>query len=226
MPGTSSARGDDHHRSSRGLRSDAASNRERILAAAAAAVRREGVKVPMATIAADAGVGIATLYRRYPQREHLLRDLTDRAYRIVLDAAESAAASPAPAIDAVAGFLAQMIARRTDLTLPLVGGPVPTDSRSVAVRAQIDVALSRVVARGREDGTVRGDASGLDIVITASLLAQPLANAPDWDAIAGRQAQLYLDGLRHGASPLPAPAVTMVALEAAFARTAAAERRT
>ncbi len=44
----------------RALRADAAANRERVLAAAAA-VNREGVKVPIATIAEDAGVGVGTL---------------------------------------------------------------------------------------------------------------------------------------------------------------------
>ena len=52
----------------RRLRSDAAANRERILAAATIAVRRDREKVPMATIADEAGVGIGTLYRHYPTR--------------------------------------------------------------------------------------------------------------------------------------------------------------
>ena len=56
----------------RRLRSDAAANRERIVAAATIAVRRDGEKVPMATIADEAGVGIGTLYRHYPTRPALL----------------------------------------------------------------------------------------------------------------------------------------------------------
>ena len=47
----------------RRLRSDAAANRDSILAAATIAVRRDGERVPMATIAEEAGVGIGTLYR-------------------------------------------------------------------------------------------------------------------------------------------------------------------
>jgi AcrR family transcriptional regulator len=43
-----------------------------VLAAAVTAVLREGQQVPMAIIAAEAGVGIGTLYRRYPNREALL----------------------------------------------------------------------------------------------------------------------------------------------------------
>jgi AcrR family transcriptional regulator len=52
-------------------RSDAATNRDRILAAATVAVTRDGEKVPMETIADEAGVGIATLYRHFPTRRPL-----------------------------------------------------------------------------------------------------------------------------------------------------------
>ena len=53
-------------------RSDAARNHEALVRAATAAVHREGPRVSMATIAADAGVGIGTLYRHFPTREDLL----------------------------------------------------------------------------------------------------------------------------------------------------------
>src|ERR1700722_14975447 len=72
-------------RVARPLRSDAAANRERILAAATIAVRRDGERVPMATIAAEAGVGIGTLYRHYPTRPALLAALTVRSFHLVLD---------------------------------------------------------------------------------------------------------------------------------------------
>src|SRR5580692_7769094 len=70
------ARGFNKHmaamRSSREPRSDAARNHEALVRAATGAVHREGPRVPMATIAADAGVGIGTLYRHFPSREDLL----------------------------------------------------------------------------------------------------------------------------------------------------------
>ena len=61
-----------HHRA---LRSDAAANRDRLLAAATVAVKHDGEKVPMATVAAQAGVGVGTLYRHYPTRQALLSAL-------------------------------------------------------------------------------------------------------------------------------------------------------
>ena len=50
-------------------RKDAEQNAERVMAAAIRAGLAEGKFVPLAKIAADAGVGIATLYRRYPNRD-------------------------------------------------------------------------------------------------------------------------------------------------------------
>ncbi len=57
------------------MRSDAASNRRRVLDAARALFVSRGLDVPMATIARHAGVGVATLYRRFPTREALVTEV-------------------------------------------------------------------------------------------------------------------------------------------------------
>ena len=54
------------------LRSDALRNRERILAAAEDVFLERGANVTLDEIAKRAGVGIGTLYRRFPTREDLL----------------------------------------------------------------------------------------------------------------------------------------------------------
>jgi AcrR family transcriptional regulator len=56
------------------LRSDARDNRELILDAARAAFAAEGLNVPMREIARRAGVGQATLYRRFPTKEMLVTE--------------------------------------------------------------------------------------------------------------------------------------------------------
>ncbi|MBF4999745.1 TetR/AcrR family transcriptional regulator [Nocardia sp. BSTN01] len=53
------------------LRSDARDNRERILEAARALFATEGLDVPMREVARRAGVGPATLYRRFPTKQIL-----------------------------------------------------------------------------------------------------------------------------------------------------------
>jgi AcrR family transcriptional regulator len=209
-------------RTARSLRSDAAVNRQRVLTAAAIAVRRDGEKVPMATIAADAGVGVGTLYRHYPARADLLAALASRAYQLVLDHARTAAASEKPAPETIMRFFEQTIAARDDLILPLHGGPVDLDPEAVALRTEISDLLEQVLARGRGDGTIRSDVTAIDIIITGAMLAQPLAHAADWDKLARRQAAIYVAGLATTAAPsLPGPKPTRRKLEAGFAGTTA-----
>ena len=179
----------------RRLRSDAAANRERILAAATIAVRRDGERVPMATIADEAGVGIGTLYRHYPTRPALLAALTLRSFRLVLEHARAAALSDEPAPAALEQFFERTIAARNELILPLHGGPVIHDRKIVALRTEIRNLLEQVLARGRHNRTIRPDATPIDIIITGAMLAQPLANTADWDRLARRQAKIFVAGL-------------------------------
>jgi AcrR family transcriptional regulator len=179
----------------RALRSDAAANRERVLAAAAVAVRRDGERVPMATIAREAGVGIGTLYRHYPTRAALLTALSRRSWDLVVEHARTAANGDGPAVDAIGQFLAQTIAARDDLIQPLHGGPVLLDDQTQALRAEIRELLEQVLTRGRRDRSIRADATATDIIITGAMLAQPLAHVSDWDRLARRQAEIYVAGL-------------------------------
>jgi AcrR family transcriptional regulator len=185
------------------LRSDAAANRERILAAATIAVRRDGERVPMATIADEAGVGIGTLYRHYPTRSALLAALTLRSFQLVLVNARAAALSDEPAPAALEQFFERTIAARNELILPLHGGPVIDDERVVALRAEIRSLIEQVLARGRRDRTIRPDATPIDIIITGAMLAQPLPHAADWDQLARRQARIFIAGLAATDPPPP-----------------------
>src|ERR1700687_3814816 len=71
----------------RPLRGDAQRKRERLLAVAVRAFSQEGPDVSLESIARDAGVGIGTLYRHFPNREALVEAI----YRTEL--AEVAAAA-------------------------------------------------------------------------------------------------------------------------------------
>jgi AcrR family transcriptional regulator len=199
------------------LRSDAEANRARILTAAASAVRRHGAKVPMASIADDASVGVGTLYRHFRTRTKLLSGLEERSYRLILGHAQTAAARTGPAIASLAYFLERIIEDRDHLFLPLHGGHISFDERTVAVRAEISDTLEQVFARGRTDGSIRPDATAIDIIITGAFLTTPLPNAPDWDQLARRQARIFLAGLAAAAdAPLPGSRPTRQRLEESF----------
>jgi AcrR family transcriptional regulator len=177
-------------------RRDAQANQERVLAAAMAAVLREGARVRMSTVAADAGVGIGTVYRHYPTRELLLDAVTRRSFETVLASARAAESASGPASTGLDQFLGAVIARHGDLVLPLHGGPDVASTKTRAVRAEVHRTIDALVARGRADGSIRADATTREVIVFGAMLAQPLPNTSDWPTIAGRLKSVYLDGLR------------------------------
>ena len=179
----------------RRVRSDALANQERVLAAAVTAVLREGRQVPMSTIAADAGVGIGTLYRRYPDREALLEALTLRAFRLVLECAENAESLSEPGLVTLSSFLDCVISHADQLILPLHGGPIPVDPETLAARSTVHQALQRILDRGWRDGTIRADVTARDIIVLTAVLAQQLPDNRGPDQAPRRLKAFFLDGL-------------------------------
>jgi AcrR family transcriptional regulator len=142
----------------RELRSDARRNRDRILDAARAAFGERGLDVPLEDIADRAGVGIATLYRRFPTREALVAATFEAMLATFAEAAEQALDSP----DAWAGFAgfvewacATQAADRgvTDLlTLTLPNSQTAEELRARGLRA-----FAALVRRAQDQGTLRAD---------------------------------------------------------------------
>lgn len=67
----------DKGTATRHLRRDAAENRQHLLAAAASVFARDGLDASVEEIARVAGVGIGTLYRRFPNKEALITELVE-----------------------------------------------------------------------------------------------------------------------------------------------------
>lgn len=182
----------------RGQRSDAVTNREGLVRAATAAVHREGPRVPMATIAADAGVGIATLYRHFPTRDQLLADLTHRSFEQVLSNAQTADRAASSGIDALRRFVQAAVDQRNELVLPLHGGPPVTAAHTLAVRERVHRAISHMIERGHQDQTINRDVTARDIITLGAMLAQPRQPDRGWEATCGRLLDTYLNGLSAG----------------------------
>jgi AcrR family transcriptional regulator len=182
--------------SPRELRSDALRNQQELIRAATAAVHREGLHVPMATIAADAGVGVGTLYRHFPTREDLLSHLTHRSFEQVLANARAAERHGATATECLRLFIDAAISQRNELVLPLHGGPPPTRPATKTVRNQIRRIVGGIIDRGLADATLRRGITPQDIIVFGAMLAQPRPTDPDWDATCRRLLATYLRGLR------------------------------
>jgi AcrR family transcriptional regulator len=182
----------------RKLRKDAADNAERVIAAAIRSGLAKGKFVPLAQIAADAGVGVGTLYRRYPSREALIEAMAARAYRLILAEAEDALASGETGLDAIGRFLRQTFVHRDELVLPLHGAPMAEGQESVELRARVQQTMGAIVARGHDDGTVRRDVDAGTVVRFGAMLAQPMSNVPGWEATAAEQRAVFLRGIATG----------------------------
>lgn len=179
----------------RSPRSDAAVNRERVLDAATIAVHQQGERVPIAVIAADAGVGVGTVYRHFPTRQDLLAALSHRSFRLVLENARSAAACDGSALEGLQHFLERALACRDELILPLHGGPVDLDQQALELRIEIRRYIQTILDRGRHEGTIHAGITPVDVIMMGALLASPLPTVEDWDTVARRQMQIYLAGL-------------------------------
>jgi AcrR family transcriptional regulator len=182
--------------SRRELRSDALRNQQELIRAATAAVHRDGLHVPMATIAADAGVGVGTLYRHFPTRDDLLSQLTHRSFEQVLANARAAERLGATATECLRLFVEAAIGQRNDLVLPLHGGPPPSSPGTKAVRNKIHQIVRGIIDRGVADGTLCPGITPHDIIVFGAMLAQPRPADPSWDATCRRLLATYLRGLR------------------------------
>lgn len=177
------------------MRSDARRNEQVLLRAATAAIHREGLKVPLGTIATDAGVGIGTLYRHFADREHLLARLTHLSFERVLANAREAERLGTTPTDALRRFVEAAIQQRNDLVLPLHGGPPVTADETLLLQAEIRTIVERILGRGRTDGSLRPDLTAADVVVFGAMLAQPREPDPRWDDQCRRLLARYLDGL-------------------------------
>ncbi|RIX28561.1 TetR/AcrR family transcriptional regulator [Amnibacterium setariae] len=177
------------------LRADAAQNADRLLAAAVRAGLGEGRPVPMARIAADAGVGIGTLYRRFPNREALLEAMQQRAAGILIEVAQDALAEGGTGLDAIGRFLRRSFEHRDELVLPLHGAPAFDGPETVALRERLRTALAALVERGHDDGSVRSDVTAGTVVRFGAMLAQPMTAVQGWAELAEEQRRIFLLGI-------------------------------
>ena len=193
------------HSVARQPRKDALRNRERVLDAATELVRRDGEKVPIARIAAHAGVGVGTVYRHFPTREDLLGALVHRSFGLAVDNARAAAAHPDSALEAVRAFFLATLRDRERFVLPLHGGPAIFTPATRERQGQVRTVLRGLIERGQVAGELRADLRPEDLIVAASLLSRPLPGTGDWERLARRQIDLMINGLAAAVSSTPRP---------------------
>ncbi len=186
------------------LRRDARENRNRILAAARAAFAAEGVDVPVEAIADRAGVGMGTLYRRFPTKHDLVQAVIEESLDAFVVAAEEGLAEDDP-WTGFTGFLERVLELHVEnrALREVLAGTEHGHARD-AVRRRVRPLVRRLIERAHADGSLRPDFAPEDmplVFMTAGrVLEAGRGVAPDlWRRYLG----LLLDGLRAGgATPL------------------------
>jgi AcrR family transcriptional regulator len=183
-----------------GRRAEASRNDSLVLEAARAVLSADP-DAAMADIARRAGVGIGTLYRRYPSKEllvlHLCQDGMERLEAVALAAGDGDgwfAAFMQAALDAGAGSLG----------VALAGTFTPTKELLAAAR-RLHEAVAAVIARAHADGALREDVTQEDVnLIFEQLRAVRLGDDARTAALQRRYLALALQALRApAAAPLP-----------------------
>lgn len=187
----------DEPEASRPLRADAARNRERILAAARGVFAERGLDVTLDEVAHRAGLGVGTVYRRFPSKDDLVEALFEQAINEVVELADEAAGT-ADSWRGLVSFLEQVTAMQAEnlgLRDIILHGGYGRDRVSMA-RERIIPAVTRLVERAQVDGFLRKDFLPTDIpmieLMVSSVASYTNSVAPDlWRRYLG----IVLDGL-------------------------------
>jgi AcrR family transcriptional regulator len=193
----------------RPLRRDAQRNRDAIVAAARQVFCDHGLEAPLEEIARRAGVGIATLYRRFPSRVELLDAVLAQTVQAHVEVAEQALATDDP-WDGFAYYLEETSRlQAADRGLnDVMGMRFPRATDVEAAKARLFDLVAQVVARAQQSGQLRADLTLEDLAFlnwaNARILpAGRAAGAPD---VWRRHLGFLLDGFRADrAHPLPQP---------------------
>ncbi|MGY4708315.1 TetR/AcrR family transcriptional regulator [Mycolicibacterium sp. CBM1] len=192
----------------RPLRSDAERNRERIVTAAARLFAEQGLSVPLEEVARSAGVGVATLYRRFPTRTDLATAAFERNMASYVGVVEKALNNPQPwdGFRELIFDLCALQASDPGLRALLTTAFPPSSVIEQQVAETVDK-VGEVIARAQRDGALRPDIGVGDVVVmllaNAGVLEATREHAPGaWR----RFAALMVDSVRVGPSqPLPPP---------------------
>ncbi len=182
---------------------------ERIVAAARSVFAERGFDAPISEIADRAGVGVASIYRRFTAKEDLALRVRIESTRTVAEKAEAALASENDPWEALVGFAFQCMGEGTGVgtVLPMPGRCRISSPELDALAVRMTNAVDRLVDAAKRAGTLRQDVTPADIVLIFKHLNPPLpADESRRSELRARYLSLVLGGLRAGEPRLPGPA--------------------
>lgn len=182
------------------LRADAARNHRRIVEAAAEAFESEGPDVPLEEIARRAGLGVATLYRRFRTREQLVRAVVEELFASEVEpTADVDTGDPWEDLTGALARALDVIAGRT-VILKLARAWTAYDVDTVQRYGR---ALGLLLDRAREAGVVRPELTVRDLSAVLVMAMTIARHGDQGGADRRRYLALLTDGLRPAPEPLP-----------------------
>ncbi|MBZ9897825.1 MULTISPECIES: TetR/AcrR family transcriptional regulator [unclassified Mesorhizobium] len=183
------------------LRADAQRNRDRLVEVAASVFAERGIDASLEEIARRAGVGIGTLYRHFPTREHLVEVVYRREVEGLCAAADELATkhpSDVALEEWMRRFVDYIATKRglaTSLRILLTANANLYSDTS----GRVSAALRQLVEAAVAEGTIRGDVDASDVLhALGGIYSAP--DTPDWRDRSRRLVRLLMDGLRFGAA--------------------------
>ncbi|MEV6507371.1 TetR/AcrR family transcriptional regulator [Streptomyces sp. NPDC051642] len=189
----------------RPLRRDAALNREKILRAAREVFGRHGLGVTLDDVARHAGVGVGTVYRRFPDKESLVRALFEQDLGMRQASAERALTHPDP-WEGFVDFLMEMgadLAENRGLQEVIMLGSHSSEPMET-MRGGMLPFLEALIQRAQESGDLRAEVTPSDIPVIVQMLSAASqftqGKRPD---VWRRYFEIILNGIRQRPDNLP-----------------------
>jgi AcrR family transcriptional regulator len=182
-------------------RSDARRNQQTLLDAAAVVFVRAGVDAPVRAIAAEAGVGMGTIYRHFPTRA----DLVVAVFRHQLDALAATASNvagetPYDALRSWVGRFADFLVTKHGLAEALQSDRAGFESLHAEFVDRLVPVLDRLLKASAAAGQTRADIQAFELMLGIGNLCIGVETYPDYHA--RRMIDLLLAGL---AQTTPSP---------------------
>ena len=196
---TSSAGRGAPDRAPRRLRADAQRNIDSLLQASKTVFNTSGVDAPAKEIADQAGVGVGTLYRHFPQRSDLVKAVLQREIDACADAAPALSASHEPGA-ALTNWLhryTEFLAMKPGLAPALHSGDPAFDELPGYFWQRFGPALASLLEAATASGEIRADINPKDLLYAIASLCVPMGD--DEVAYSQRMVGLLIDGLCYGA---------------------------
>ncbi len=168
----------------RPLRADAQRNRERILESARAVFARSGAEAQIDDVAREAGVGVGTVYRHFPNKEALLVELMREKFRLFAVRGREALAQDGEPFALLADLMrsnAETAASDAAVQFALAGASEHIWLQSAAEQNELIAITEELVARARRAGTIRPDIGGLDIAMLMCGVCSTMSEKPGFD---------------------------------------------